>query len=256
MSKIRECHGCYGTRIGQVLHLLIALAVRWPVLLGRMPSIPVWEPLFKSQVGWKNRCFTAIEGFAAVILIVVLSPVLLATCIAVLVLSGRSPLIAHKCIGQNKSDLWILRIRAMWDGRTRWRLRDPFSIEYMDDQVGPHQKSRNDARVRNAFTHFCRRHSFDELPQLVNLLAGEMSLVGPRPVTSPELTQIYGADAEEILSVKPGLSDLWQISGRNRLSIPEGRRYDLQCVRTRSTRMYLRILTKTLPVVFTGENAW
>jgi lipopolysaccharide/colanic/teichoic acid biosynthesis glycosyltransferase len=96
----------------------------------------------------------------------------------------------------------------------------------------------------------------DELPQLFNVLLGEMSFVGPRPVTSSEIPQIYGPDAEEILSVKPGLSGLWQISGRNRLSNSERRRFDLQCVRTRSARMYLRILTRTLPEVFTGENTW
>ena len=83
-----------------------------------------------------------------------------------------------------------------------------------------------------------------------------MSLVGPRPVTLMELRRFYGDDAEEVLGVKPGLAGLWQVSGRNRLTYAERRRLDLKLVRERSIRLYLRILLRTVPEVWSGENTW
>jgi exopolysaccharide production protein ExoY len=214
-----------------------------------MSSVPI-------KVSWRRICFTAAERFAAAILIAVLSPLLLAIWIAILLLSARPALIAHKRIGQNGSELWVFKFRTMWACRGRLRLRDAFSVEYIDDQTGPFRKSPDDLRVSGRFGRFCRRHSLDELPQLVNVLSGEMSLVGPRPVTPAEIVLIYGSKAEEVLRVKPGLSGLWQISGRNRLSAEERCRLDLECVRKRSVRMYFRILMRTLPELFTGESAW
>jgi lipopolysaccharide/colanic/teichoic acid biosynthesis glycosyltransferase len=144
----------------------------------------------------------------------------------------------------------------MWACRIRSRLRDAFSVEYIDDEIGPSRKRRDDPRVWSRFARFCRRHSLDELPQLLHVVAGEMSLVGPRPVTPAEVSGIYGARAEEVLSAKPGLSGLWQISGRNRLPIEERCRLDLECVRKRSLGMYFRILMRTLPELLSGESAW
>jgi exopolysaccharide production protein ExoY len=205
---------------------------------------------------WRRMCVTVAERVAAAILIAVLSPLLLAIWIAILFLSARSALIAHRRIGQNGSELWVLKFRTMWTCRGGLNLREAFSVEYIDDQIGPFQKSPDDSRVSGLFGRFCRRHSLDELPQLVNVLSGEMSLVGPRPVTPAEIIPIYGLEADEVLSVKPGLSGLWQISGRNRLSVEERCRLDLECVRKRSVGMYFRVLMRTLPELFSGESAW
>lgn len=106
------------------------------------------------------------------------------------------------------------------------------------------------------FARFCRRHSLDELPQLLHVMRGEMSLVGPRPLTAGEIRSQYGTDAAEILSLKPGISGLWQISGRNRLTYEQRRRLDLEFVRNRSLRMYTRILLRTVPEVWGGGNTW
>jgi exopolysaccharide production protein ExoY len=214
-----------------------------------MSSVPI-------KVRWRRNVFTAAERLAAAILIAVLSPLLLLIWITILVLSARPALIAHRRIGQNGSELWVFKFRTMWSCRGRLRLREAFSVEYIDDQTGPFRKSPDDSRVRGRFGRFCRRHSLDELPQLVNVLLGEMSLVGPRPVTPAEVVPIYGSKAAEVLRVKPGLSGLWQISGRNRLSTAERCRLDLECVRERSVRMYFRILMRTLLELFTGESAW
>jgi exopolysaccharide production protein ExoY len=87
-------------------------------------------------------------------------------------------------------------------------------------------------------------------------MRGEMALVGPRPVTAEELRRHYGSAAKEILTVKPGLAGLWQVTGRNRLSYAERRNLDLHFVRNRSVGMYFKILARAIPEVLSGANSW
>jgi len=110
--------------------------------------------------------------------------------------------------------------------------------------------------VGGRLARFCRRHSLYELPQLVLVLTGRMSLVGPRPVTPGELALIYGPDAGSILIAKPGVTGLWQVSGRNRLSAGQRRVLDLQSVHNRSLRLYVTVLLRTIPEVLSGRNTW
>ena len=102
---------------------------------------------------------------------------------------------------------------------------------------------------------FIRSHSFDELPQIFNVLLGDMSLVGPRPVTESELKK-YGADVHKFLALKPGITGLWQVSGRNNLTYEERIKYDVKYVETWSNLEDIKILFKTAPVVFSGNGAY
>ena len=83
-----------------------------------------------------------------------------------------------------------------------------------------------------------------------------MSLVGPRPITEAEIECYYGADAQEVLRVKPGIAGLWQVSGRNLLTYSDRRALDLELVRRRSLRLYMEILLRTVPEVWSGANSW
>jgi lipopolysaccharide/colanic/teichoic acid biosynthesis glycosyltransferase len=203
---------------------------------------------------WKWRTIEVCERTSAAILFLILLPVILGSALIIRALSGRSPWIAHRRVGWQGSTLWMLKLRTMWTGQEAPHSEGP--VEYIDDWKGPVGKRAADPRVTHWFARFCRRHSIDELPQLWHVIAGEMSLVGPRPVTLAELRRFYGDDAEEVLQVKPGLAGLWQVSGRNRLSYAERRRLDLQLVRDHSIRLYLRILLRTIPEVWSGENTW
>jgi lipopolysaccharide/colanic/teichoic acid biosynthesis glycosyltransferase len=195
------------------------------------------------------------ERTAAAVLLAVLGPVVLASALAVALLSRRSPLIAHRRVGWRGSDLWMIKLRSMWEpGDRTWRAWR--WIEYIDGPSGPELKRANDPRVPNGFARFLRRHSVDEIPQFWHVMRGEMSLVGPRPMTAAELRDFYGADAGEILLTKPGMVGLWQVSGRNRLSYSERRRLDLRLVRRRSPRMYAEILLRTVAEVCNGSNSW
>jgi lipopolysaccharide/colanic/teichoic acid biosynthesis glycosyltransferase len=193
------------------------------------------------------------ERAAAIVLLVLLAPFLLAIAITTAVLSGRSPLIAHRRVGRCGAELWLLKFRTMWDRRGP---RNSILVEHIADATGPEFKGPEDPRVRSRFARFCRRHSLDELPQLLHVAAGQMSLVGPRPVTEEELDLIYGPEAAEVLHSKPGMAGLWQVSGRNRLTNLQRRNLDLKLVRTRSLKLYVDVLLRTLPEVWNGANSW
>jgi lipopolysaccharide/colanic/teichoic acid biosynthesis glycosyltransferase len=196
------------------------------------------------------------ERVTSAVLLVAISPVIGASAVAVSFLSRRTPLIAHRRVGWCGSTLWMLKLRIMWGQDSLRAATGSHWIEYIHDDEGPENKQDSDPRVTHWFARFCRRHSLDEIPQLWHVIAGEMSLVGPRPLTATELARHYGAAAQEILQVKPGLAGLWQVSGRNRLSYPERRSLDLKLARNRSLRMYLQVLLRTIPEVLRGSNSW
>jgi len=201
---------------------------------------------------WLWKLLRPVERIVSLFSLVLLAPVLLLTGAAIVVLSGRSPWVAHLRLGQYGAPFWTLKFRTMWAG---WSAHVAL-IEYIVDDSGPEYKNSDDPRVTSAFARFCRRFSMDELPQLVNVLRGEMSLVAPRPLTETELKKYYGFDAEEVLSVKPGITGLWQVMGRSRLTYEQRREMDLFLVRNYSLKLYLAILLRTLPAVLKGKDGW
>jgi len=204
---------------------------------------------------WTWQLVTICERVAAFFLLLLALPLLVVCAIVLGLRARRFPLIAHRRVGWRGGDLWMFKLRTMWPADERaGGLR--FEIECIEDEAGPEQKSASDSRVSGRFARFCRRHSIDELPQLWHVLSGEMSLVGPRPITARESERYYGAHAAEVLQVKPGLAGLWQVSGRNRLTYAERCELDLRLVRERSIGLYCFILLRTLPEILNGENSW
>jgi lipopolysaccharide/colanic/teichoic acid biosynthesis glycosyltransferase len=216
-----------------------------------LATIPLVRQGSASDLNWQTLALC--ERVAALVLLLVSMPLIGFAALRLWMLSGRTPLIAIRRVGWQGAELWMLKLRTMWNAAD---VRAGEWIERIQDEAGPELKGARDPRVRSRFARFCRRHSIDELPQLWHVVTGEMSLVGPRPMTARELRRHYGADTAEILSVKPGLAGLWQISGRNRLTYPERRRLDLRLVRDRNPRMYFSILLRTIPEVLSGENSW
>jgi exopolysaccharide production protein ExoY len=196
-----------------------------------------------------------LERAASLMISILLLPLMASAAVAIAILSRRSPLVAHFRIGQFGAPFWTLKFRTMWPQGTRGGLRREF-IERIIDECGPEVKRLADPRVTSAFARFCRRFSIDELPQLFNVLRGEMSLVAPRPLTQGELVKYYGRDAAEILSVKPGITGLWQVMGRSRLTYEQRREMDLYLVRNRSLKLYFTILARTIPAVLKGKDGW
>ena len=209
---------------------------------GDLPGVPGWLVL--------------IERLGALLALILLIPALALTAAVIFLLSGRSPLIAHARLGQHGKRMWMLKLRTMWQGSVpprKWR--SLFAIERIDGALVPPSKRHADRRVTSGFAVICRRYSIDELPQLWHVVSGEMSLVGPRPITASEFDRWYGQDAADILLSKPGLTGLWQVKGRSALSYSQRRRLDLFLVRRWSVSLYLKVLISTIPRLISGDGA-
>jgi lipopolysaccharide/colanic/teichoic acid biosynthesis glycosyltransferase len=189
---------------------------------------------------------------------VVLATALLAACgplmlvVALLVkLTSRGPVIFRQTrAGRGGRPFTMLKFRTMYAGAQD----DREFIRHLNEQDGPVFKIRHDPRL-TWLGRLLRRSSIDELPQLLNVLAGHMSLVGPRPLWLPEARQATGA-ARRRTDVKPGLTCLWQISGRSELSYEEWVLLDLYYIDHRGALLDLMILLQTLPAVLSGRGAY
>jgi exopolysaccharide production protein ExoY len=197
------------------------------------------------------------ERMLAVFGLIVLSPVLASAAFVIAILSRRSPFIAHRRVGLNGSTLWVFKLRTMWHSSEP---EQACLVQLVNSQAITNeiirQKQPEDSRISGRFARFCRKYSIDELPQLWNVALGEMCLVGARPITESELKEFYAGVAGEVLSLKPGITGLWQISGRNQLTFEERRHFDLIWTRKRSLKLYAGILLQTIPLVLSGKNSW
>jgi len=211
------------------------------------------SPATREPISW--LIVSALERLCALLLVLTLSPFLFMIAAVIAVLSKRSPLIAHRRLARGGNLFWVLKFRTMWPRQAPSTVHFAV-VEHIVDESGPGDKDARDPRISSRFARFCRRHSIDELPQLIHVVLGEMALVGPRPITLSECRLHYRSDAAEVLGVKPGLSGLWQIMGRSRLTYEQRRSLDLALVRNRSLKLYFRILLWTLPEIWNGRNAW
>lgn len=205
------------------------------------------RPAFWHLVSLAERVFALLLG-------AMLLPVVVGSAAAVTLLSGDSPFVAVARAGQRGRRIWLLKLRTMW-GREASERRGARLIQRIENSRVPENKAECDPRVTSTFAALCRRYSIDELPQLWHVVRGELSLVGPRPLTYDELDTYYGYDAGEVLSVKPGLTGLWQVRGRNSLTYPQRLALDLHLVRNWSLPLYVSVLAATIPAVFSGRNA-
>lgn len=186
----------------------------------------------------------------ASLLILLSSPIVCACLLAVLLLSGAPVIYRRRVIRRGGGTFDAFKIRTM--------VRDADRILSQDESLQRQFRESNkivlDPRVTR-IGRWLRKLSLDELPQLVNVLRGEMSLVGPRMITEAELPD-WGAAGRLLLSVRPGLTGLWQVSGRQRLSKAERVRLDAEYVRRMSLRLDLTILARTLFAVVSGHGAY
>ena len=193
---------------------------------------------------------TLMDYALTLVVVVLISPLLILLALIVK-LDSPGPVIYRRRVmgrGGTQFDAWKFRtmvvngdeiLAAHPDLKARWE-RD--------------QKLEDDPRVTRSGT-WMRKLSLDELPQLFNVLCGQMSLVGPRMFAPVELVR-YGDAVDEILSVKPGITGLWQVSGRSNLSYGDRARLDLEYTRTRSVWTDLKLLALTVPAVLQKRGAF
>jgi exopolysaccharide biosynthesis polyprenyl glycosylphosphotransferase len=213
-----------------------------------LPLLHVEQP---DLGGGRHLVKTAMDRVGSLLALLLLSPLLLGIAVAVKATSSGPVLFAQTRVGRGGRQFQMLKYRSMQCDAEQ-RLPELTTQNRHGDEVL--FKIPRDPRV-TPVGRWLRRFSLDELPQLINVLRGNMSLVGPRPPLPGEVAR-YGRDVHRRLLVRPGLTGLWQINGRSDLSWDESIRLDLRYVENWSLSMDLLILWRTLAAVLTGQGAY
>jgi exopolysaccharide biosynthesis polyprenyl glycosylphosphotransferase len=201
--------------------------------------------------GWPALAKSLLDRGLAAAGLLLLSPLLAAVAIAVRLDSPGPALYVQERIGLNKRRFRLLKFRTMVVGADARRRE----LEATNETAGPAFKMRRDPRVTRV-GRYLRKYSIDELPQLVNVLAGDMSLVGPRPLPVRDCEGFTTDWHRRRFSVRPGLSCLWQISGRSTIGFEDWMRLDMQYIDQWSLWLDAKIMARTVVSVLKGDGAW
>jgi lipopolysaccharide/colanic/teichoic acid biosynthesis glycosyltransferase len=221
------------------------------------PPARVWR---RSTSGEERRSSAAgidakraMDIVGATIALVFFGPLMVLIYLVLFVACGGSPIFAHRRVGQGGSTFLCYKFRSMRKNAEEEMRRYLELNADAREEWGRCFKLRRDPRI-TPFGAFLRSTSLDELPQLFNVLKGEMSLVGPRPIVSGEI-DLYGKRIADYCACRPGMTGLWQISGRNAVSYDERVRFDVLYARKRSVGFDVAILLRTIRVVLNRRGA-
>ncbi|MGA7705648.1 MAG: sugar transferase, partial [Solirubrobacteraceae bacterium] len=197
----------------------------------------------------------AFDFTVAAVLLLLASPLLIAIALAIKIDSKGPVLFRQRRVGRDRREFTIFKFRTMRHDADATRHR-----KYVQTLIGGNSQAERgrlyklsvDDRITGV-GRFLRSWSLDELPQLINVLRGDMALVGPRPVIPYEV-EMYPADYLRRFAVKPGLTGLWQVSGRNERTYDEMVNFDIEYAEADSLLLDLRILLKTVPVVLRRQG--
>lgn len=195
-----------------------------------------------------------IDAFLALVALVVLLPLIVMVCGILLVTQGGPVLIAHRRVGKSGVPFPCFKFRTMVTNGDEILEKHLADHPEVRAEWNATRKLKDDPRI-TAFGRSLRRNSIDELPQLLNVIRGEMSLVGPRPITQSE-TEFYGPHLSDYVAVRPGLTGLWQVSGRSETSYPERVAIDVRYVAERSLLGDFVIMVKTVPAVLSSRGSY
>jgi lipopolysaccharide/colanic/teichoic acid biosynthesis glycosyltransferase len=206
------------------------------------------------KVGALATFVRALDVVIALLALIFVLPLMAVIALAIFLQDGGPILFAHRRIGRGGKSFFCYKFRSMAiDAEARLTElleRDPVArAEWARDH-----KLRDDPRV-TPLGAFLRRSSIDELPQLINVLQGTMSLVGPRPIVDAEISR-YGRRFQHYCAVKPGITGLWQVSGRNDVSYRTRVALDCLYAKSQSPRLYLWIVVVTIPAVLSRKGSY
>lgn len=204
---------------------------------------------FREQMVFQLLLKRVLDFAVSLVLLLLLSPLFLLTALAIKCTSPGPVFFSQERVGMNKRTFRLYKFRSMYIDAERRRRE----LEHLNEMDGPVFKIKNDPRI-TPLGRFIRKTSIDELPQLLNVLRGQMSLVGPRPPLPAEVDR-YDWLYRKRLSIKPGITCLWQISGRNHISFKQWMAMDREYIENWSIWLDIQILAKTVPVVLLGKGA-
>ena len=246
-------------RAHRSIETLAPAALPWRVLAGPVramvaearyaPSVAV--PAARRDQDFYHRFGKRIlDLVGAAVALILSAPLLLLVAIAIKIETRGSVLYRSTRVGRGGKHFTFYKLRSMVKGADRHRDH----LSHLNECDGPVFKISRDPRV-TVVGRFLRTTSLDELPQLWNVLCGDMSLVGPRPPL-PEEVSHYQPWQMRRLDVRPGLTCLWQISGRSTIGFEEWMRLDLEYINRQSLRLDLQIILRTIPAVLSQEGAY
>jgi exopolysaccharide biosynthesis polyprenyl glycosylphosphotransferase len=222
---------------------------RWHV--DQLNGLPVVTVRSGPPDGWQLIAKRVIDVWGSLVLLIALAPIFAMVAIAIKLDSHGPVLFRQERVGLNKRRFKLFKFRTMVEGAD---VQQPL-LERLNEAAGPVFKIRHDPRI-TWVGKFLRRFSIDELPQLLNVLKGEMSLVGPRPLPVRDIERIDVQWHKRRLSMQPGVTGLWQVNGRSDVSFDRWVRMDLEYIDKWSLALDLKILLKTIPAVLKGSGAY
>ena len=206
------------------------------------------------KIGVLATFVRALDIVIALLALIFVLPLMAVVALAIFLQDGGPILFAHRRVGRGGTSFFCYKFRSMAvDAEARLAellARDPAARE----EWARDHKLRNDPRV-TPLGAFLRRSSLDELPQLINVLQGTMSLVGPRPIVDAEISR-YGRRFSHYCAVKPGITGLWQVSGRNDVSYRTRVALDCLYAKSQSPALYLWIVAVTIPAVLSRKGSY
>ena len=190
----------------------------------------------------------------SVILIVILCPLFILIVLSLFIFSDANIFFTHKRIGKNGKYFNLYKFRTMKHSRDK--ILSNYFKDYPNEKKywEENQKLKNDPRITK-IGYLLREYSLDELPQILNVLKGEMSFIGPRPIVESEKNK-YGDKFNYYINVKPGLSGLWQVSGRNNTTYQERVEFDYLYTQKMSFLLDVKIFFKTILVILMKKGAY
>lgn len=203
----------------------------------------------KNQKKFYEVIKRSIDIIASICGMIILFPILVMVAIVIKIESKGPIIFSQDRVGLNGSKFKMYKFRSMIVDAERYKEK----LLEQNEMNGPMFKIKNDPRVTKV-GKFIRRTSIDELPQLLNILKGDMSLVGPRP-SLPKEVEKFSPWMLERLNVKPGLTCYWQISGRNDIQFEDWMKLDIKYVKERGILLDLRLVIRTFFVLFGDEHA-
>jgi exopolysaccharide biosynthesis polyprenyl glycosylphosphotransferase len=216
-----------------------------------LDGIPMVTIRSGPQDGWQLLAKRLIDICGSAVLLLAAAPLLLVVALLIKLDSPGPILFSQERVGLHKRRFKLIKFRTMVNGAER---QQPL-LEHLNEADGPVFKIRDDPRITR-LGKFLRRFSIDELPQLFNVLKGEMSLVGPRPLPVRDVERIAVQWHKRRLSMKPGVTCLWQVNGRSDVSFEHWVDMDLEYIDKWTLGLDLKILLKTIPVVLRGAGAY
>lgn len=236
--------------VSNEFHLVVDLTEESPQLELELRASLTPDAALLVAPRWRLAVKRVVDIVGAMLALLVLTPLLLAVSAAVKLTSPGPVLFSQSRVGKNGREFSFHKFRSMHLNAEAER----DALLDINECTGPIFKIREDPRLTSV-GHFLRKTSIDELSQLWNVLRGEMSLVGPRPPIPSEVEEYTNWESQR-LAVKPGITCIWQVSGRSELDFETWVRMDIEYIEEWSLWFDLKLLARTIPAVLSGRGAY